>query len=798
MAQELDIAVGYKYNTKRWRNRKITWDKLVEKLKNPKITDETLKEYQKLSKEDKHAVKDVGGYFGGYLRGGRRKPENIVHRQLVTLDIDFGHLDLWDDFTLMSDAAALIHITHSHTDDKPRYRLILPLAREVAADEYIPIARYIADLIDIELFDDTTFDTNRFMFWPSVSKDVEYYVQVQDGPWVDPDEVLGTYVDWTDSSAWPVSSRATDRVKNAAEKQQNPTEKEGIIGYFCQTYSIKEAIETFLQDEYEAFDETRYTYKAGSTVAGLVLYDQMFAFSHHGTDPVSGKLVNAFDIVRIHKYGHLDTSTGQKASMDAMTRLAQNDERVKSVIARSKLESARLDFAHELPDDIDEIDIEWAKQLDVNKRGDYESSSSNLNLILQNDTVLKEAFKYNLFDGKSYVFRSLPWRKIREPEPIRNVDLAGIRNYIDCAYQIGSANKVNDAITIEIERLSYHPVRDYLDSLEWDGEDRVERLLIDYFGAEDSEYTRQVIRKVMAGAVARIYRPGCKFDLVLVLVGEQGEGKSTLVQKLGRGFSSDTFTTVHGKESFEQLQGAWLIEIAELAGIRKAEVEAIKHFISKQKDDFRPAYGRTIESYPRQCIFIGTTNNASFLRDTTGNRRFLPVDVYNARARKSIFTIEPETVDQLWAEAKAMYAAGEKLYLTGEAEKAAKKQQHDHTALDEREGIINDFLDTPLPESWETLDLSSRRMYLLGETDLESSTDMFERQYVCTAEIWCECLGKEKNDMDRWKTRELNEIMRNLPGWRQAQGNKRFKLYGTQKYFERVGEELGEKAQGEG
>jgi len=418
------------------------------------------------------------------------------------------------------------------------------------------------------------------------------------------------------------------------------------------------------------------------------------------------------------------------------------------------------------------------------QRFQYLANSTNLNIILQNDPALKNAFRYNEFEGRVYVFRSLPWREISEPEPIRDVDEKGVRNYIDCVYKIGSHSKINDALGIEFERQTYHPVRDYLTSLEWDGEERIDTILVDYFGVESGEYSRQVIRKTLCGAVARIIRPGIKFDLVMVLSGDQGTGKSTFVEKLGRGWSSDTFITVHGKEAYEQLHGTWLVEIAELAGLRKAEVESIKHFISKQSDEYRAAYGRFKQVYKRQCVFIGTTNNADFLRDSTGNRRFLPVDVNMRQATKSIFSITDETIDQIWAEAVQMYAAGEKLYLEGEADIEAKRQQHEHTAVDERTGIVKEYLDRLLPEDWKDRDLPTRRMFF--DDELGSVEGSVERQYVCTAQIWCECLRKEKQDMTRYNTREINELMRAMPGWRQGKGTKRFSLYGTQKYYERV------------
>jgi predicted P-loop ATPase len=357
-----------------------------------------------------------------------------------------------------------------------------------------------------------------------------------------------------------------------------------------------------------------------------------------------------------------------------------------------------------------------------------------------------------------------------------------VRNYIECIYGISAQQKIEDAMTLEIEKHSWHPIREYLRALKWDGVSRLETLLVDYFGAVDSLYTRQVMRKWLAGAVNRVMRPGCKFDLVLVLVDPaQGSSKSTFFNILGREWFSDTFMTVHGKEALEQIQGAWIIEMAELAGLRKADIEAVKHFITKQRDQFRPAYARTAETYERQCVFAGTTNNTDFLRDPSGNRRFLPVDVNRDMVTKSVFEDLAEEVDQIWAEAMEIVKQGEALYLSAEVEEMARQEQAAHSETDERTGLIQKYLDTLLPANWEGLDFYERKAFIEQE-----GTGSIKRIHVCVAEVWCECLGKPKEEMTRYNTREINDIMKALPDWKARLSTKDFKLYGKQRYFERV------------
>lgn len=776
----INIATGLSVESKIWKNEKLEWSKLVDRLSKPIITSETYKQFITASKDEQGKIKDVGGFVGGFLVGGRRNPDKVLYRQLLTLDLDFAHKDFWDDFTMLFNCAAFLHATHKHSDVNPRYRLLIPLSREVSADEYMAISRRVAGDLNIELFDNTTFETNRLMFWPSVPSDIDYYFKIQDGPWIDADAILDRYSDWRDTSEWPTAQSSTDTITKALKKQEDPTEKKNIIGIFCRTYSIKDAIEKFLSEVYIPTKDDRFTYTKGSTSAGLVIYDEVFAYSHHGTDPAGGRLCNAFDLVRIHKFGHLDKKD-TSASTKAMEELIINDVNIKHTIANEKFAEAKFDFVN---DDIDEeIDTTWTEELEVNTKGEYVSSAPNLNIILQNDQMLKKVFSFNTFDNKIYVNRSLPWRKIKRPEPLRDVDYSGVRNYIETIYGIVSSSKIDDALALEFERQAFHPIVEYIKALVWDGVERITTLGTDYFGAETNDYTKAAFKKTLVGAVARVFEPGVKFDLVLTLIGPQGCGKSTFVKKMGKRWFSDTFITVQGKEAFEQIQGAWLIEMAELSGLKKAEVESIKHFISKAEDMFRPAYGRVIETYKRQCVFIGTTNNKDFLRDPTGNRRFMPIVMEVEKAKYSIFTdLTEEVVSQLWAEAYQLYLAGEDLYLKDTEEMIAKEEQYKHSEVDERRGIIEEYLNRLLPNDWETYDLYKRRDWL---NDPLSEIGTEPRVYACVAEIWCECLNKDKTDMSRYNTREINEILKSLPDWEAISSTKNFPIYGKQKFYAR-------------
>lgn len=765
----------------------MRWSELVRRLSVPVVTAETHARFMGASKAEQGKIKDVGGFVGGFLVNGKRGKGSVLNRQLVALDIDYSHADFWQDFTMLFDCAAVVHSTHKSSPANLRHRLIIPLDRDVLPEEYQAIAHKVAGLLGVGLFDQSTFDVNRLMFWPSVSSDAEYYFEFQDGPFLEADRVLDMYNDWRDISEWPSLNADMDKVKAVIAKQEDPEAKKGVVGAFCRAYTIHAAIDAFLSEEYVPVGENRYTYTKGTTAGGLITYEDKFAFSHHGTDPAGGRLCNAFDLVRIHRFGDLDSgkekNESDRKSFKAMEEFVLKDTRTKKQIADERFAELKFDFSEPL--EVDEAyDDSWATQLDINIRGEYENSANNLNLIMQNDKYLKDAFRFNTFDNRRYIFKSLPWRKIANPELFRDVDYSGLRNYIECVYGIVSNQKVDDALALEFEKKRYHPIRDYLNSLVWDGVARVDFLLTDYLGVEDTPYTRAAIRKMLAGAVARVFRPGVKLDLALILVGAQGTYKSTFVKKLGRDWFSDTFTTVQGKESFEQLQGVWLMEMGELSGLKKAEVETIKQYISKCEDNFRPAYGRTVETYKRQCVFFGTTNDRNFLRDPTGNRRFLPVDVCLGNAVKSVVDdMTDSEVDQIWAEAYAVYKAGEPLYLSGDEEDMAREEQAKHMDTDERTGVVEKYLSRLFPDRWPGMDLYERLRWL---DDPLVPDGTVAKECTCVAEIWCECFGKNKSEMSRYNTREINDILKVLPGWEPA-GTKVFPIYGRQRCYRRTG-----------
>lgn len=796
-----DIATGRSRKETHWRNRETTWSAFLKRISVTHRTAEKLSEYMSEKKTRQDEIKDVGGFVGGYVNNGRRKDINITHRQLVTIDLDFAKIDVWEDFVLQYGCAAAIYSTHKHSVENPRFRLIVPLDRPVAKDEYVAIARRVADSMDINTCDDTTYEPSRLMYWPSTAREAVFVFHYQDGPWLCADDVLGTYKNWQDASEWPVSDRAGEVIHRNIKKQGDPLEKPGVVGAFCRTYSIHEAIEQFLDEEYAACDvEDRYTFKEGSTAAGLVVYDGKYSFSHHGTDPTSGKLCNAFDLVRLHLFGLQDedakegTPSNKLPSYMAMVDFASKDKPTKKRLGVERLQDAKGDFADMFEDEQEQDpeaepeSMDWLELMDVDGKGKYKSTIDNIRVILDNDPRVKGRFAMNKFEQREIAMGNLPWRKVDAACPhLADKDDAGLRHYLEKTYNITGIQKITDGLALTVEKNAFHPVREYLTSLEWDQGERLDTLTIDYMGVADSPYTRATTRKALVGAVSRIFKPGCKFDYVLTFIGKQGLGKSTLLKKLGKQWFSDSFTTVQGKEAYEQIQGVWIMELAELAQLKKAELEAVKHFITKQEDRFRVAYGRRVENFPRQCAFFGTDNNKDFLRDPTGNRRFWPQDIFENQPTRSVFTdLDEYEIDQIWAEAMYRFKAGETLFLDKKLEDVAREMQFDHTETDERAGVIRRFLDTPLPTDWEDKEMYDRKTFW-GNTDEElGERGSAQRQRVCIAEIWCELFGQKQAEMNKFNTKDLHNIMRNMEGWEDSKFPINVKLYGRQRVYRRV------------
>lgn len=826
--RKLMITVGNSRRSMNWVGQQTTVEAFYARMGQVTRGKETIAEYFRMKKADQDNLKDVaGGYVGGVINGPRRKVANVTSRSLITLDFDnipaFGTDNIIAKLDLCG-FSYCVYSTRKHTPNAPRLRVLVVTDRDMTVDEYEPVARRVAEYIGIEKADPTTFELHRLFYYPTACKDGEFIYKVKDAPFANVDKLLASYKDWHDVTEWPQVPGYFNYRKEST-KAGDPESKQGIVGAFCRVYDIYRAMDELLPGIYAPVDnaENRYTYLNGSTAGGAVVYENgKFLYSHHATDPCSGKLVNAFDLVRLHKFADLDddadptTPVNRLPSFKQMCDYANGLDDVAALIIKERV-SAADDFK-DLPgigidtsltgtpgqaqagnvaqaatdpgeaatqaavdaatadgagsDQDDGSGITWMLKLDRDRNNKILNTMDNILLIMENDPNLKGRFALNEFSGRGEVLAALPWaRDYRGRRMWSDTDSNGLYWYLEKVYQINGRGNIDSALDIHASTHSFNDVVNFLDGLKWDGKPRLDSLFHDYLGAEDSEYVRAVCRKTFCGAIARAYRPGCKFDTMLILCGPQGIGKSTLIDKMSKGWYNDSIRTFEGKDASELLQGVWLVEVAELDAFRRTDVACIKQFLSLRVDRYRAAYGRNVKEYPRRCVFFGTCNQMEFLQDTTGNRRFWPVDVgvaFAAHSRKSVFKdLTDDVVQQVWAEAKIRYQMGEELYLSGELDAVAQKAQEDHRESAAQEGIILDFLDKPVPSDWMSWPIARRRDYWAGAVKKDDMV-LVPRDRVCAMEIWVECFNKNPADVRKQETAMVNAIISRQPGWKRS------------------------------
>ena len=777
----IKISVCNRRTDKKYKNKELEWDYIIDRNRNPIRTSETAEEYSKLPKAKRGELKDIGGLVGGWLKDGIRKNGNVTFRTLGLLDADSIPADV--NFqsivrTALDGVTYFLYSTHSHTPETPRCRIVILFGREVSEDEYPAVMRMVAKQIGMDFFDDSTYESNRMMYWASCPSNGEFVFDEQTGEPLDVDKYLGMYADWRDVSQWPTSSRQSEAVKHEAAKQEDPLSKPGVVGAFCRAYSVTAVIDKFLPEVYApSVIEGRYDYVLGEGTAGVVVYDDKFAYSHHATDPACGKLLNAFDLVRTHRFGSED----DKKSFGQMCEMALSDDSVKLQIAEERQVQAQEDFDPETDD--------WKKLLRYQTRSTVlENSVWNETLILNNDPDFAN-FAYNELASRVQVTGATPWERPIDNSFWRDADTAQLKALIDVRYVSFSSRNHDVSFTKVADDRRFHPIRDYMDALpEWDKVPRIETLLVRCLQADDTRYVRTVTRKTFAAAVARVYRPGTKYDSILVLDGAQGIGKSTIFKDLvGDEYYSDTLslTDMNDKSGAEKLQGFWIVEIGELAGMKKADIEKVKAFLSTADDKYRPSYGKTVESHPRQCIIIASVNGErGYLRDITGNRRFWIVKLHQDEQKKR-WHFTKEERDQIWAEAKAIYKSGEKLYLEADMIKEAEKVQQSAMELDERQGMVEEYLDTLLPDGWENMDIYARRSYVNDKSDPIRPNGVTVKTVVSNAEIWCECFCRNLSEMKPADSYAIAALMTQVDGWERTNERCRQPMYGRQRLYRR-------------
>lgn len=785
------ISVGASRKSMQWNPQQLLWSELVAKLAAPVRSTESMTEYLQLPKVQQDKLKDVGGFVGGTLEGAQRKASAVTGRGIVTLDLDAIPPGGTQEALRRVDTlgcAYCIYSTRKHQEAAPRLRILVPLSRPCTVDEYEPIARKLGELVGMEWCDPSTFEASRLMYWPSCCADSTYVYAYQDRPFAETDGILQMYADWRDVTQWP--GIKAPKIPRGA-KQADPTEKPGVVGAFCRIYDIHKAIEDLLPDKYSVCDTgDRYTYTGGTTTGGAVVYEGgKFLFSHHAHDPAGGKLCNAFDLVRLHLFGDLDadakpdTPSNKLPSYTAACNYAVQNTGVAQLLSQERYATATAAFGTSVPADTD-----WMQQLQYQSDGKLAKTTDNVLIVLRGDENLREKFLFDEFSNRIQCVGALPWDDSGAVRDWTDSDDAGLRHYIEKVYAITGKDRINDAFVLYCHENTVNTVQDYLQKLpQWDGTARVQTLLTDYLGAADNAYVRAVSQTSLVAAIARAMHPGIKYDYMPVLAGPQGIGKSTMLRTLAPRWFNDSLQSFDGKDAYETIQGSWIMELAELVGMSRADDNKIKQFLSKQEDIFREPYGRRTGRHPRRCVFFGTTNEEEFLRDHTGNRRFWPVECGAQQPSKSVFTQLAEEVPQIWAEALHMWRKGAPLYLPRQLEQDARQAQESHSECSPKEGIIRSFLERELPEGWEKAPLLMRQTYWKNGSQSREQGPLHRREKVCALEVWCEALNGDLKYIRRSDVMEINAILSRIDGWERSKSSLRFgSIYGAQKGFIRT------------
>ena len=402
------------------------------------------------------------------------------------------------------------------------------------------------------------------------------------------------------------------------------------------------------------------------------------------------------------------------------------------------------------------------------KLNSSKNSLKNCVTVLQYDPLLNGAIKFNVLTQRIDIVRPLGWN--RESSTLTDTDMKYLLLYLEEEYGIVNEKKIEHAVRIVANENRYHPIREYLSGLKWDGQERIRYALAKFLGAPVDEYTHQALRLFMLGAICRVFEPGCKFDVMLCLVGGQGAGKSTFFRLLAvrDEWFTDDLRRLDDENVYRRLQGHWIIEMSEMLATANAKsIEEIKSFLSRQKETYKIPYETHPADRLRQCVFAGTTNRQDFLpRDRSGNRRFLPVSVDPDRAETHILADEAASrayIQQMWAEAMGIYRSGNySLMLAPELQKELLVYQQDFMQEDTIQGMIIAFLED------------------------------YPGDRVCSKLLWAEALNHPFEEPQDWQTRNICEIMNqgilngSISGWRAYKNGKRYKKYGTQKGWERI------------
>lgn len=844
-----------------------SWKTFAKDFEKPIKTNERLQDYLKLPDADQAHLKSVAGWvYRTQVDGPIRNRGSGMPSDIATFDFDYAtpeYFQLILSGAIMGNWEWFLHTSRRHTPEKPRFRLFVLLKKPVPNDMYVPVSRVMAEHFDPDMthVDKVSFRPAQMMFRPTISKDGHFTFHRNPGEAVDWAELLEDFAmirgDWHDLTNLP--KVPGEEVRETTDKAEDPTEKDGPVGDFCRAYSIEDAIEKFLPDRYAPVDvasaKPRYTYLLGTTTNGAEVQDGgLFLYSHHGSDPCSDMLVNAYDLVRIHLFGDKDKTADDAAkpvskrpSSLAMLDFIKTDDGYRRQVVKSRYDMSAMaedftdedvggeaevdpDYDPEIEDlvgapaaaprkapsrptaesDYDDDDVpdapdappaprpaaspnsgkivkktkrpppadDWMGKLEMTPNGVIIANSPNIAQIIQNDLRLRDSLEFNVFMQRLVTRKAI---KTKLPfvanfmvansgngDPVEDHHATAVRMMLESPNGPGlpgyGLKGVTDrdlyaALDMAGRTNTFHPVQEYLSGLKLTGKSVAESLFIDWLGCPDTPYYRMASKHFLIAAVARAFEPGCKFDFVPILYGAQGVGKSTFISILARAWFGELKSDFDDEKGLvEQMMGCWIMELPELSSIQRGKIEDVKAFVSARDSTCRLSYGRMPQTFPRQCVFMGSTNDEKFLIDATGNRRWWPINVMVERVDLPGFAA---AVDQIWASAvheyrllRAEHPAGDlPLDLTStEAREEAYELQEAARLDGEAEGyaaLLARWLDKP------------------GDTNDFETTAPKRRKYVSVIEAWTDGLQQPTRHTQR-DARFVGQAMR-LLGWEQPE-----------------------------
>ena len=717
------ISVGSSRKSVSWHTTELTLEEFYARLGQVQRTQETLDTYLSMTKAKQDALKDIGGFVGGQL-DGRRQVCNLKGRDLITLDMDHCPTNGTDAIIEKLDVLGCgyyIYSTRKHQPSAPRLRIVIPTDRTMTIEEYEPVARKMAEHIQpaMNWYDPTTFEVTRLMYWASASVDSDVVSRYADKGLLSVDGILAEYDDWRDISQWPDVPGVAAKRQSLA-KQQDPTTKTGVIGAFCRSYSISDAIATFLADKYTSAGEGRYTYTGGSTTGGAVVYDDLYLYSHHATDPCSGQEVNAFDLVRLHKFSDLDedakpnTPVNRLPSFMEMRKFAQEQPPVKALLDAQR--AAEIQAALE------------SSLMPVDRSKDIAACLAQVNGCALTEGIVRDtlaaagvALRYNEI---SHVLDIEGFEQFGYSD---HAAQEGILVVLEDMYNGAQVTKAGtNAIAARLASIAdqnrYNPVKQMLAETAWDGADRITILTDEVMLLpKDDDLSHTLVRKWLRQCVALAFnRDNNPYgaDGVLTLQGKQGIGKTTLTRKLAVEpdlFGDGASLAFRDKDSLLQATGYWICELGEMERTLREDEAALKSFITRGYDDLRRPYARTSSKLPRRTSFCGTLNSDMFLRDETGNRRLWTIALAGIDLDR-LFQLSGDWFKQLWAQVYVDWRTNgvNSFRLTSAEQEALGLRNAKHMLGSSMDDAIRDLLDAELREDEYSFVSASQIAALLG------------------------------------------------------------------------------------